>query len=420
MTHLSPDRAAQVREAFEAGRQAGKTREEIVASLATSLGVSAESAGRYVRQALKTKARRGELGTRPVLPGFEITRTSAQVDADGEVEREWIEQKPERGEVFEAPAGHVVKGVSALLDQDGREVIKWVKTREGQRSPEEIAEILKASLADVPAAAPRPRPSAAVEELLTLYPCNDWHIGMYAWGREAGQSWDLAKAEATIGAAVEDLVAISPYAAQAVVLVGGDLLHTDNQDNRTAKSGNALDVDGRYQKVLAVANRLLVRTVDLALDHHQRVLVRVLKGNHDEHAAVGVAYFLQGYYRNEPRVTVDVDPSLFWWFRWGKVLLGSTHGHTVKPEQLAGIMAHRRAEDWGKTTFRYVHTFHLHHKRVLASEGGGVTTEVHQAPIPQDAWHFGAGFLSGRSLQAITYHQEYGEIGRGRIALLDA
>jgi len=30
--------------------------------------------------------------------------------------------------------------------------------------------------------------------------------------------------------------------------------------------------------------------------------VRILKGNHDEHAAVAVSYFLLAWYRNEPRV----------------------------------------------------------------------------------------------------------------------
>jgi hypothetical protein len=49
-----------------------------------------------------------------------------------------------------------------------------------------------------------------------------------------------------------------------------------------------------------------------------------------------------------------------------------------------------------------------------------VICEIHQAPIPQDAWHFASGFLSGRSMQAITYHAKFGEIGRVRTAIMDA
>ncbi len=87
---------------------------------------------------------------------------------------------------------------------------------------------------------------------------------------------------------------------------------------------------------------------------------------------------------------------------------------------MPAIMAHRRAADWGASQFRYAHTFHIHHSSKFATEGNGVITETHQAPIPQDAWHYGAGFLSGRSLQGITYDDRFGEISRARVAMLDA
>lgn len=416
MKPLSQQRQDQIAEIHRQGTASGLPKEKIKGIIAETFGVSMESAGRYLRDV----ARLGGLGTKPVLPGFELKQTSAKLDASGNVLQEWVQQRPERGEPIELPAGHVVKGVSILADGDGRVIQQWTKTREG-RDPTDIAEILKASLAELPAyAEPRPVASWTVDDLLTLYPCNDWHLGMFAWGQETEANWDTKLAEGTIGDAMTDLIAVSPFSTKAVVLVGGDLLHADNQENRTAKSGNQLDVDGRYPKVLAAANRLMVRIIGAALDKHKEVTVRVLKGNHDEHSAVGVSYFLEAYYRDEPRVTVDVDPSLFWWLRFGKVLLGSTHGHTIKPDQMAGIMAARRAQDWGATKHRYAHTFHLHHKRILTAEAGGVTTEVHQAPIPQDAWHYGAGFLSGRSVQSITYHAEHGEIGRARISLLDA
>jgi hypothetical protein len=119
-------------------------------------------------------------------------------------------------------------------------------------------------------------------------------------------------------------------------------------------------------------------------------------------------------------VTVDTDPSVFWWHHFGRVLLGATHGDKAKIGQMPSIMAHRQAEAWGQSRFRYVHGFHLHHTAKFSTEGGGVISEIHQAPIPQDAWHFGSGFLSGRSIQAISYHAELGEVARVRTAILDA
>jgi hypothetical protein len=351
----------------------------------------------------------------PAMPGFRITRVNEGPNGKS------IEQKPEHGGPLVIPEGHVIKGVSALLDADGNKIVEWVKTKEGEVDPRQVADWLKDAFKDYEPAAPvSAAPQNISADLLTILPANDWHIGMFAWGKEVGENWDLKIAEKTIGEAVEDTVERSPASDTCVVLGGGDLLHADNSENKTARSGNALQVDGRYQKVVSVATRLMVRTVDAALRRNGRVIARVLPGNHDEHTAVAIAYFLLAWYRNEPRVTVDVDPSLFWWHRFGLCLFGATHGHTVKIKDMPSIMAHRRAEDWGATKFRYVHGFHLHHSAKVATEGNGVLCEIHQAPIPQDAWHYGAGFLSGRSLQTITYHREFGEVSRVRTAILDA
>jgi len=375
---------------------------------AEALGIARET----LQSSLRRAAERGMLGTAPVLPGFRISQTTSTPNGD------FIQQKPERGPEFEVPAGHTVKGVSALVDADGRTIQQWVKTRE-EPSALDIAETLKAAFADYePAAEPTPAPHGD-EDLLTLIPCNDWHVNLLTWERETGINWDLRIAERVIGQGIEDAISRTQCAGLAVVLGGGDLLHSDNNENRTARSGNVLDVDGRHQKGLEVAGRLMVRTVDAALRNNDRVIVRVLQGNHDEHTSVAIGYFLLAWYRNEPRVTVDVDASLFFWHRFGSVMLGATHGHTVKLKDMASIMAHRRAEDWGATKFRYVHGFHIHHASKFQTEGNGVIMESHQAPIPQDAWHYGAGFLSGRSVQTITYHREFGEVSRVRVAMLD-
>lgn len=367
-----------------------------------------------VQRLLKVAAERGLLGTAPVLPGFRISQTTSTPRGD------FVQQKPEHGEQFALPAGHKIKGVSALVDPDGREIIKWLKTRE-EPSAIDIAETLKAAFEGwVPAAEPIAPPEFVLGDLLTLVPCNDWHVGMFAWRRETGTDWDLKISERTIGQGVEDAIARSPAAATAIILGGGDLTHADNNKNQTARSANQLDVDGRHQKVVETAGKLMVRTIDAALRRHMRVIVRNLKGNHDEETATSIAWFLHAWYRNEPRVEVDLDQSLFFYHRFGKVFLAATHGHEAKLIDMPMIMAHRRAEDWGATQYRYAHGFHIHHKSKFVTEGEGVIMESHQAPIPQDAWHYGSGFLSGRSLQTITYHRELGEVGRVRVAILDA
>ena len=376
-----------------------------------ALGISKTA----LHKSLVKAASLGLMGTAPVLPGYEIKTVSSK-SADGA----WVKQGKAAGEVFETPAGHSIKGVSALVDADGRVIQAWHKTR-AEPSAIDIAETLKAAFDGwTPAAPPAVRPSAFRDDLLNLVPCNDWHVGMFAWNRETDQNWDLKRSEADIGDGIEDAISRSPAAGTAIVLGGGDLTHADNNENRTARSNNVLDVDGRHQKVVGTAGRLMVRTVDAALRRNDRVIIRNLKGNHDEETAPSIAWFLAAWYRNEPRVAVDLDQSLFFYHQIGLVMLAATHGHAAKLKDMPQIMAHRRPEMWGATRYRYAHGFHVHHQSKYASEGGGVIMESHQAPIPQDAWHFGSGFLSGRSLQTISYHREAGEMARVRVAMIDA
>ncbi len=376
------------------------------------MGLSRTSFQRRIEHA----SRLGLMLSHPAaMPGFRVSQVTTGKDGAPVS----IQQRPDRGERFEIPAGQVLNELSTFVDPDRRIISQWIKTK-GDRSGLDIVAAIKEAFKDYEWRAPiAAAPSETCDDLLTLIPANDWHVNLLTWSRETGQNWDLKIAERIIGQAIEDAIARSPASAIGVVLGGGDLLHADTNENRTAKSGNVLEADGRHQKGLEVAQRLKVRTIDAALARHGRVIVRILQGNHDEYTAVAIAYFLSAYYRREPRITVDLDASLFWWHRFGQVMLGATHGHTVKLKDMASIMAHRRAEDWGKTKFRYVHGFHIHHHSKYATEGGGVITESHQAPIPQDAWHFGAGYLSGRSVQTITYHKSYGEISRVRVAILD-
>ncbi len=369
------------------------------------------------RSRLKVAAERGMmLDHAPAMPGFRISQVTTRPDGATS-----IQQRPEHGEVFDIPAGLRLKGVTALVDAEGRVMHKHVMAREGSGpSATEIAEALKASFANWEPCAPiTPAPAEVDDDLATLIPCNDWHVNMFSWGRETGNDWDLKIADATIGTAVESVIDRSKASGTCIILGGGDLLHVNGKNNQTV-NGTPQDADSRFQKGIDVAGHLMVRTIMAALRKHKHVIVRLLKGNHDEDSSVALVYFLYAWFRNEPRVTVDTDPSLYWWYRFGSVLLGATHGHTVKAKDMPAIMAHRRAKDWGETTHRFVHCFHVHHREVLATEGQGVITEVHQAPIPQDAWHFGSGFLSGRSIQAITYHKRLGWRGGAVECIQDA
>lgn len=365
---------------------------------------------------VRRAAERGLLGTEPVLPGFQISRTTAVRESDGTISREYIQQRPESGDEFEVPDGHSISGVSSLVGHDNRVINQWIKTRADKRPLTDIVGEIREALGECTAPPSISAPVASEIDLATVYVVADWHVGLLAWGPEAGQHYDMKIAEATILPAMSRLVGSSPAASQAIVLGLGDLLHSDGYDNMTARSKNLLDVDGRYPRVLKTAVKLLIHTIELALQKHDTVLVRILPGNHDDESAIAVTLALSMRYENHDRVTVDDDPSRFWWWRFGNVFLGATHGDQAKMPQLPLLMATERPEDWGATKYRSVYTGHLHTKTGI--EMGGVTVESFQTPVARDAWHAGMGYNASRSVCSITHHRKFGEVGRSRVAII--
>lgn len=368
-----------------------------------------------------------DLGARlpvSILPGHEVRQHTQVVDAEGRVKMQSIKTGLARSdEPFELPEGHRVKGVSALVGGDGTALQQWIKT-EAVRGTDQDAVLESIKLAALEAAVRNPTEEAvramAVRygdmesevdpDLLNLHPLPDLHLGLYVWGQHCGIAWDLKTAIDCLKATMLDLMQRAPAAQRGVILGGGDIVHADDETKKTRRSGHVLDVDGRYPKVLMEAELLMVYQVELALQKYPEVVVRILPGNHDDDSSVAVAHFLLAWFRNEPRVTVEITPGPFFFHEWGRVMLAGVHGHETKIDQMHKIMAADQAPMWGRTTFRSAHGFHVHHR--TAGEDGGADWETHRTPVPRDAHANDFGYRSGRSMQVISYHREKGEEGR--------
>lgn len=358
-------------------------------------------------------AERGLSGYGPVMPGYVVKSASSKA-ADGI----WVRQVKEPGPEFEVPAGHVVKGVSALVDGEGRTVQRWVKTRE-ETVTEGLIEALKAVFDGYEGKAlPVHSPAQTDEDLLSVYPIADQHLGLMSWARETGENYDLGIGADRLRSCMARVVAQSPPSRQAIILNLGDFYHADDSRNATPRSGHVLDVDGRYFKVLSTGVQLMMDCIDLALQKHETVLVRNLPGNHDPHASVALTVALGAFYAKEPRVTIDMDPSEFFYHRFGSTLIGAHHGHKAKAEDLVMSMATRRREDWGATRFHVHYSGHIHH--FTGKEVAGVRCESFQTLAAKDAHSHSNSYDSGQSLQSITHHRTDGEAGRHRVNLAPA
>lgn len=314
---------------------------------------------------------------------------------------------------FYRPDEHSVRGKSTLLGADGQIKLQWVKEQATTPSPAEMAEIIRKELGTLPVLTRVPAPTNVLEDLLAVYPMGDPHIGMYAWAEETGQDFDLDIAKRNLISATAHLVQCCPPAKTALIVNVGDFFHADNVENRTLRSGHSLDVDTRWAKVLRVGIRTMRACIEQALLHHEHVHVINEIGNHDDHSSQMLTITLAMFYENNPRVTFDESPARFHYYRFGKNLIGVTHGDGTKMEALGPIMATDKQQDWGETNHRYWYTGHIHHRKAM--ELAGCTVESFRTLAARDAWTAGKGYRSGRDMTAIVLDREYGEVQRHRI-----
>lgn len=313
-----------------------------------------------------------------VAPGYLMGKVTIQRNAEGEIERTWERQSPDQERAAEAYEG-------ALADL--------------------VAEVR--GLAPVV-----PAPAICDKDLLVVVPMGDPHFGLLSWAKETGADFDLEIAERLTVQTIDRLASLTPPAETAMLLNLGDYFHADNSTNSTPRSGAALDVDGRFPKIASIGFRAMVRCINRLREKHRRVIVRCNRGNHDPHQAYMLALALDAYFHDVPEVEVDMSPASFYYYRFGKVLIGSTHGDGAKLKDLPLIMATDVPQDWAAARFRVWHCGHFHHDQV--KESPGVTVETHRTLAAGDSWHRHEGYRSGRDMKALVYHREYGEITRFR------
>jgi len=309
------------------------------------------------------------------------------------------------------PEGYLMGKVTVQRGPEGVERTWERMSPEGTALLAAIKAAAEAMAEELPRALPVPHdPAGWNMRLLNLYTITDAHVGMLAWHREGGENWDLDIAEATLVKSFAAMVDASPPAAVAVVNQLGDFLHSDGLLPVTPTSGHVLDQDGRFSKLVKVAIRVLRKLIELALAKHARVKVVIAEGNHDMASAVWLRHMFTALYENEPRVEIVNSELPYYVVEHGKTMLAFHHGHIKKPEQVTPVFAAGFPQIWGRTVYRYAHMGHQHHYKEL--EQNGMTVAQHPTLAARDAYAARGGWFAARATNAITYHDEFGQVAR--------
>lgn len=356
-----------------------------------------------MRRHLHRAAERGLMGPAETLPGYRIdslTTTPAGT---------YVKQRKEHGEHYTPTLP--VKGKTTLVDAEGRIMMQHIMERDtAERRAEKLAAMVDAFKEEIPRVTIMRAPVGNIAEIANQFTVTDNHFGMLSWREETGADYDLRIAEELLLDWFSAAVSQAPNGNTAILAQLGDLMHHDALESVTPAHKHVLDADSRLQKVIRVVIKTIRRIIDMLLQSHQNVHVVMASGNHDPASSAWLREMLAAMYENEPRISIDNSPSLYYSFEWGQTGLYYHHMHKRDVKDIDRTFAGMFREMFGRCRYNYGHGGHRHSDQVI--ETPLMIIERHQTLAAPDAYAAGGGWMSGRSAKRISYSREFGEVGR--------
>lgn len=289
-------------------------------------------------------------------------------------------------------------------NDDGTSDSVFWKNTEQEQQPEDIAERISSRLNSVSVTATVPAPAHTRKDLANFIPLFDVHLAMRVG------DYGTHEAVQRLTAGMNDLFSRMPLAGECIIVNGGDFTHQNDDSNCTPRNKHPLPVDTDYLDTTDIAVDVTVAMIDSALRLHDKVTFKAVRGNHDENTPYILRAALRQRYRNEPRVSIQIDDLDFFAHQVGRNLICAHHGDLRKaPKDLVLGFAARYPELWGASVYRELHTGHKHHRHAI--DLPGMLYEQHRAITPQDGYSIKNLYDAPSEMQAITYKIEGGRYG---------
>lgn len=235
----------------------------------------------------------------------------------------------------------------------------------------------------------------------------DLHAGKMSWIPETDEDYNIRLAVNRFKEAIEYFLEIGKamQVTRFLLPIGNDLLNSEGLSQATT-GGTPQQDDCRYQKSFTMVRKMLVESID-KLRKVAPVDIVVVSGNHDRERCYYIGETLECWYHNCDEVKIDNSPKLRKYYRYGKSLIGYTHGSDEKHDHLPIIMATETPKDFADTKFRFWHLGHLHKYQV--QEQFGITVRILPSLCSTDAWHKQHGFVGNlKAAQAYLYSKTEG------------
>jgi len=220
-------------------------------------------------------------------------------------------------------------------------------------------------------------------------------------------------------------------------VLGNDIINIDDHKGETT-AGTNQDGEGSLFQMWRDAYDALGQAIELCKTYAPVTLVHCMS-NHDWKMGWSLSQAIGASFQNDKDVSTteyNLSENHRKYFRFGKNLIGLTHGDGVKEEKLMSVMVAEAREHIGECRNLYWLLHHLHHKirkqrgvDVFQSEkdhvgmtaiisgspkpeGVGVSVEYVRSPSPADGWHHRNGYINRQGVECFLYHPFDGQFAR--------
>lgn len=189
---------------------------------------------------------------------------------------------------------------------------------------------------------------------------------------------------------IEHRISSERYSAILVIL-GGDIFHSDSMTKSVTAKGTQLDHVNMTQAV-DDATKFTREIFDFSLEHADTLGVSSIPGNHDQDIGYVWATGLQQLYANRIEL-FGVTTNTYDAINFGNVGILAAHGDVAK-SRLPMLFATDAKKIWSQTSYHAIFSGHFH-KEVTTDESGVVCYQV-GTPKPADNWEKRNGLIMSR------------------------
>lgn len=198
-----------------------------------------------------------------------------------------------------------------------------------------------------------------------------------------------------------------------IVPLGSDFFHIENMEN-TTKKGTRQDVSHHLFDIYDKGCMAVIKMV-YKLRHIAPVEIIWVPGNHDFCTSRFLCTWLQAWFRNDLEVNVRVGKDPRKYVKYGKSLLGFTHGSEEKHIDLPNIMMSENRKNISDVDYFEWHVGHFHKKKEMKFVASDTVGHIPVKTLPSlsgtDYWHLTKGYLSSRILESYLYSFNTGPTG---------